>query len=96
MIEICTLFGMDNVIKCAVVAGVATALVFSTALAQSMTTTIFLEAVLKPRSDDLCAKFVYKRRKIFCHIQLIWRKIFIHLEPNLAAKHPDHGFRTAS
>jgi hypothetical protein len=36
------------------------------------------EAVLKPRSDDLCAKFSYKRVKIFSHINQYAEK-FLHV-----------------
>ena len=54
------------------------------------------EAVLKPRSDDLCAKIRYKRAKTFHNIHKYYEKFLRVCSEFIAAKHPDHGFKTAS
>ena len=45
MPEICILLGMDNRIKCAVVAGVVSALVTTVAMSQCLIVTIFLDVM---------------------------------------------------
>ena len=54
------------------------------------------EGVLKVRSDDLCAKIQYKRTKIFRNIIKYSEKFLCVCIEFIAAKHPDHTFKTPS